>query len=102
MEEICREGARHMLAGALEAEADRHMLAGALEAEADRHMAQFVSELDDRGHRLVVRNGHAPPRMVATAAGTSGLHGPNGSIARAAAPSGSVVLPKPNGTITQP
>ena len=56
LDEICREGARRMLATALE-----------LEVEA--YVAAFAEELDDRGHRLVVRNGHAEPRMIATGAG---------------------------------
>jgi putative transposase len=56
LDEICREGARQMLAKALE-----------LEVEA--YVSAFTQELDDRGHRLVVRNGHAEPRMVATGAG---------------------------------
>jgi putative transposase len=57
LDEICREGARQMLAKALE-----------LEVEA--YVSAFTSELDDQGHRLVVRNGHAEPRMVATGAGS--------------------------------
>jgi hypothetical protein len=56
LDEICREGARQMLAKALELEVEAYICA-------------FASELDDRGHRLVVRNGHAEPRMVATGAG---------------------------------
>ncbi len=53
LDEICREGARRMLAAALEAEADAYV--GAL-----------VDEVDDDGRRLVVRNGHARRRPVAT------------------------------------
>jgi len=56
LDEICQEGARRMLATALE-----------LEVEA--YISAFTSERDDRGHRLVVRNGHAEPRMIATGAG---------------------------------
>ena len=50
---ICRAGARRMLMAALEAEADGYVeaLAGAV---------------DEDGHRLVVRNGHARPRVVTT------------------------------------
>ena len=43
----------------LVAEGARRMLAAALEAEVDGYVASFVDERDDRGHRLVVRNGHA-------------------------------------------
>ncbi|MEU3220965.1 hypothetical protein [Streptomyces sp. NPDC006971] len=44
------------------------MLADALEAEANQYIAELVAERDERGHRLVVRNGHHRPRTVATAA----------------------------------
>ena len=37
----------------------RRMLAAALEAEADEYIARLAGELDERGRRLVVRNGHA-------------------------------------------
>jgi putative transposase len=48
LDEICREGARRMLAVALE-------------AEADAYLAELVGERDERGRRLVTRNGHARP-----------------------------------------
>ncbi len=47
----------------------RRMLAAALKAEAGAYLAQFVDERDGGGHRLVVRNGHAEPGTVTTAAG---------------------------------
>ena len=56
LDEICQEGARRMLATALK-----------LEVEA--YVAACAEERDDRGHRLVVRNGHAEPRIIATGAG---------------------------------
>jgi len=56
LDEICREGARRMLARALE-------------LEVDAYIAAMADELDDRGHRLVVRNGSAEPRTIATGAG---------------------------------
>ena len=56
IDEIVRDGARRMLAAALDAE-----VAGYIAAHAD--------ELDERGHRLVVRNGRAQPRQVLTSAG---------------------------------
>jgi putative transposase len=46
LDEICREGARRMLAAAVRAEADAYVDA-------------LVHELDEQGHRLVVRNGYA-------------------------------------------
>jgi putative transposase len=45
------------------------MLAAALEAEVDQYIAELATERDERGHRLVVRNGHHRPRTVVTAAG---------------------------------
>src|SRR5438445_4103728 len=56
LDELCREGARRMLAAALEAEADAYVEA-------------FAGEVDDADHRLVVRNGRARPRTITTVAG---------------------------------
>ena len=56
IDEIVRDGARRMLAAALE-------------AEVDAYLAEFAGERDGTGRRLVVRNGHAQPRQVSTAAG---------------------------------
>jgi transposase-like protein len=56
IDEIVRDGARRMLAAALEAE-----VAAYIAAQAD--------QIDERGRRLVVRNGHARPREVLTSAG---------------------------------
>jgi transposase-like protein len=47
----------------------RRMLAAALEAEVDAYIAGWAGECDERGHRLVVRNGRAEPRTITTAAG---------------------------------
>jgi putative transposase len=47
----------------------RRMLAAALEAEVDAYIAGLADERDERGRRLVVRNGHAEPRTITTAAG---------------------------------
>ena len=63
LDEIVREGARRMLAAALEAEID-----GYIEAHAD--------ERDERGRRLVVRNGHAEPREITTGAGRIEIEAP--------------------------
>ncbi|GAB2804825.1 hypothetical protein GCM10027073_41900 [Streptomyces chlorus] len=57
IDEIVREGARRMLAAALE-------------AEVDQYIAELAAEKDERGRRLVVRNGHHRPRAVTTAAGS--------------------------------
>src|SRR5919108_5320310 len=56
IDEIVREGARRMLAEALQ-------------AEVDAYIAQFAGERDDHGRRLVVRNGSHQPREVLTSAG---------------------------------
>src|SRR5690349_4421373 len=45
------------------------MLAEALQAEVDDYIARHVYERDERGRRLVVRNGHHQPREVLTSAG---------------------------------
>ncbi|MGV7852376.1 IS256 family transposase, partial [Mycobacterium kansasii] len=47
----------------------RQMLAAALEAEVAAYVAQFTDVLDENGQRLVVRNGHHEERTVLTAAG---------------------------------
>lgn len=56
IDEIVREGARRMLAAALE-------------AEVNTYLAQLADQRDERGRRLVVRNGHHAERTIATAAG---------------------------------
>jgi putative transposase len=56
IDEIVREGARRMLAEALQ-------------AEVDAYVAQFTDQRDERGRRLVVRNGTHQPREVLTSAG---------------------------------
>ena len=56
LDELFREGARRMLAVALE-------------AEVEAYIAAHAELLDEHGHRLVVRNGHAPARTLATGVG---------------------------------
>jgi transposase-like protein len=63
LDEICREGARRMLAAALE-------------AERDAYLASFAEERDENGHRLVVGNGRARRRVIATGAGPIQLETP--------------------------
>lgn len=57
-------------------EGARRMLAAALEAEVDAYIAGLVDQLDEVGHRLVVRNGHAEPRTITTAAGRMEVRAP--------------------------
>lgn len=63
LDELVREGARRMLASALEAEVDAYV-----EGRAD--------ERDERGRRVVVRNGHAEPRTITTGAGPIEIEAP--------------------------
>ena len=60
----------------LAGEGARRMLAAALEAEVDAYLAAFAAERDERGRRLVVRNGHARQREVATVAGAIPVRAP--------------------------
>ena len=56
LDEIVRDGARQMLAAALQ-------------AEVAAYVERFAGEVDEHGHRLVVRNGYHAAREVTTAAG---------------------------------
>ena len=47
----------------------RRVLAQALQAEVDAYISQFAAERDEHGRRLVVRNGYHDPREVLTSAG---------------------------------
>ena len=60
----------------LVAEGARRMLAAALEAEVDAYVSSCSSELDENGHRLVVRNGHAEARSLVTGAGPLEVRAP--------------------------
>jgi putative transposase len=57
-------------------EGARRMLAAALEAEVDDYLAAHAAERDEAGRRLVVRNGHAREREVTTAAGAIPVRAP--------------------------
>jgi len=63
LDQLVREGARRMLAAALE-------------AEVDDYLAARAAERDEHGRRLVVRNGHARQRHVTTAAGAVAVRAP--------------------------
>ncbi len=54
IDEIVRDGARRMLAEALQ-------------AEVDAYIAAFTDQRDEHGHRLVVRNGYHQPRRSSPA-----------------------------------
>jgi putative transposase len=69
---VADEAAREDLAASLDEivrEGARRMLAAALEDEVAAYIAACAGERDEQGRRLVVRNGHARPRQVTTAAG---------------------------------
>ena len=77
---VAAEGAAHaeMAAGLDEIvrEGARRMLAAALEVEVEAYLAAHAHERDEAGRRLVVRNGHARPRRVTTAAGAVEVRAP--------------------------
>ena len=52
------------------------MLAAALEAEVAAYIAAHAHEVDEHGHRLVVRNGYHGQRQVLTAAGAVPVRAP--------------------------
>lgn len=52
------------------------MLTAALEAEVNAYIAELADQRDERGRRLVVRNGYHQPRKVTTAAGTVEVKAP--------------------------
>jgi putative transposase len=86
LDELAREGARRMLAAALE-------------TEVDAYLAEHADQGDGHGRRLVVRNGHARQREVLTAAGAIQVQAPRVNDRRvdpqtgARARSRSVILP---------
>jgi putative transposase len=63
LDDLAREGARRMIAAALE-------------AEVNEYVASFVDELDGDGKRLVVRNGRAKERKVTVGSGTLPIRAP--------------------------
>ena len=86
LDQLVREGARRMLAAALE-------------AEVDAYLAAHADQRDEHGRRLVVRNGHARQRQVTTAAGAVEVRAPRVDDRRVDPASGervrfrSVILP---------
>jgi transposase-like protein len=63
LDDLAREGARQMIATALE-------------AEVAEYVASFTDELDESGKRLVVRNGRARERRLTVGSGTVGIRAP--------------------------
>ncbi|MGH2872931.1 MAG: IS256 family transposase [Solirubrobacteraceae bacterium] len=63
LDQLAREGARRMIAAALR-------------AEADEYVERFSDEVNESGHRLVVRNGRAKQRKVTVGSGTIPIRAP--------------------------
>src|SRR4051794_32962206 len=63
LDELAREGARRMIATALE-------------AEVAEYVERFADERDEDGKRLVVRNGRARERRVTIGSGTLPIRAP--------------------------
>ena len=70
IDEIVREGARRMLAEALQ-------------AEVEAYIAELAGERDENGRRLVVRNGYHQSREVLTSAGAVEVTAPRVNDKRA-------------------
>lgn len=60
LDELAREGARRMIAAALE-------------VEVEDYLERFTGEVDEDGRRLVVRNGHGRERGLTVGSGTMRL-----------------------------
>jgi transposase-like protein len=63
LDELAREGARRMIAAALD-------------AEVEQYVGSFVDEIDEDGKRLVVRNGRARERKLTVGSGTLAIKAP--------------------------
>src|SRR5215210_4386617 len=63
LDELAREGARRMIAAALE-------------AEVAEYVERFAGEVDEDGRRLVVRNGRARERKLTVGSGTVPVKAP--------------------------
>jgi len=63
LDELAREGARRMIAAALE-------------VEVDEYVSAFSGELDENGKRLVVRNGRGKERKLTIGSGTLPIRAP--------------------------
>jgi transposase-like protein len=63
LDDLAREGARRMIAAALE-------------AEVEQYVGAFVDDVDEDGRRLVVRNGRARERKLTVGSGTVPIRAP--------------------------
>ena len=65
---VLATGSRDVLTEILRQGAQR-LLAEAIENEVQEYLQDHAEQLDPAGHRLVVRNGHMPPRNIQTGLG---------------------------------
>ena len=63
LDDLAREGARRMIAAALE-------------AEVEEYVGSFADEVNEDGRRLVVRNGRGKERRLTVGSGTLPIHAP--------------------------
>lgn len=73
--ELQKEDTRSLLDDIVRAGAQR-LLAQAIEAEVAAYIDEHQHLLDEKGHRLVVRNGHLPERALLTGAGPLNIKKP--------------------------
>ena len=57
-------------------ESARKMIAAALEDEVDQFIQQHLNRKDEKGHRLVVRNGYMPERQIMATCGNITIRQP--------------------------
>jgi len=69
LDDLAREGARRMIAAALD-------------VEVEEYIARHRGQKDERGHALVVRNGRGRPRQVTVGSGTVVLQAPRANDKR--------------------
>lgn len=81
LEEILREGAKKMLQAAIE-------------NEVSEYIEQFATEKDDKGHRMVVRNGYLPERKIQTGLGDLSVRKPRVRDKRGEELFSSAILPR--------
>ena len=81
LEEVLRTGARKMLCAALE-------------YEVNEYIARFTDQVDEKGHRMVVKNGFHPAREVTTGIGKIPIKQPRVHDRREGEHFTSAILPK--------
>jgi putative transposase len=77
------DGSSSSLIGQIVREGARQMLAAALQAEVAAYIEQFADVRDEDGRRMVVRNGAVQPRTVLTSAGAVEVTAPRVNDKRA-------------------